>query len=110
MDYGKKVDAFRTRYADYLWKGEFRDTLGAKVDTVPGAPISYSVFLQAERKLRAVVLINDDRSAAHKATLALDRAGSFSFATPESPELEPCGPQVTIPARSALVVFENSSQ
>ena len=97
MDYGKKIDAFRTRYSDYLWKGEFRDTMGAKVDTVFGAPISYSVFLHAKGKLRAVVLINDDRSAAHEATLALDRAGSLSFATPESPELQPCGPKSSFP-------------
>jgi Domain of unknown function (DUF6259) len=107
MDYGKKVDAFRSRYSEYLWKGEFRDSLGAKVDTVPGAPISYSVFLDAKGKLRAVVLINDDRNAAHEATLALDRAASLSFASPESLELQPCGPQVTVPARSALVVFED---
>jgi Domain of unknown function (DUF6259) len=106
MDYGKKVDAFRLRYSEYLWKGEFRDSMGAKVDTVPGAPISYSVFLHAKGKLRAVVLVNDDRNAAHEATLALDRAGSLSFASPESPELQPCGPQVIVPARSALVVFE----
>ena len=108
MDYGKKMDAFRTRYSDYLWKGEFRDSMGAKVHTDPGAPISYSVFLQAKGKLRAVVLINDDRSVAHQATLALDGAGSLGFASPESPELQPCGPQVTVPARSALVVFEDS--
>jgi Domain of unknown function (DUF6259) len=106
MDYGKKVDAFRSRYSEYLWKGEFRDSMGAKVDTVPGAPISYSVFLHAKGKLRAVVLVNDDRNAAHEATLVLDRAGSLSFASPESPELQPCGPEVIVPARSALVVFE----
>ncbi len=106
MDYGKKVDAFRSRYSEYLWKGEFRDSMGAIVDTVPGSPISYSVFLHAKEKLRAVVLINDDRNAAHEATLALDRAGSLRFASPESAELQPCGSQVTVPARSALVVFE----
>jgi hypothetical protein len=53
-----------------------------------------------------VVLVNDDRNAAHEATLVLDRAGSLSFASPESPELQPCGPEVIVPARSALVVFE----
>jgi hypothetical protein len=106
VDYGKKVDAFRSRYSDYLWKGEFRDSMGAQVKTVPSAPISHSVFLHNKRKLRAVVLINDDRSVAHQVTLVLDRAGSLNFATPESAELQPCGPQVIVPARSALVVFE----
>ena len=107
MDYGKKVDAFRSRYSEYLWKGEFRDSMGAKVDTFPGAPISYSVFLHAKEKLRAVVLINDDRNAAHEATLALDRAGSLSSASPEDPEMQACGNKVVVPARSALVLFES---
>jgi hypothetical protein len=106
MAYGKKVDAFRARYSDYLWNGEFRDTVGAKVITAPGAPVSYSVFLHKEGALRAVVLINDDRKVAHKATIELDREASFFVASPEASELQSCGKEVLIPARGALVVFE----
>ena len=105
--YGQKVDAFRSRYSDYLWKGEFRDTIGAKVKTEPGAPISYSVFVRAQQNLRAVVLINDDRRTAREATVELDQARSLSSASPEDPEMQACGNKVVVPARSALVLFES---
>jgi hypothetical protein len=86
--YGKKVDAFRSRYSDYLWQGEFRDTIGAKVKTEPGAPISYSVFLRAQENLRAVVLINDDRRTAREVTVELDKARTLRSASPEDPEMQ----------------------
>ena len=44
VDYGKKVDAFRSHYADYLWRVEFRDSLGAQITIAPGVPITYSAF------------------------------------------------------------------
>jgi hypothetical protein len=107
IEYGKKVDSFRTRYSDYLWNGEFRDSIGAKVAIPPDVLVSYSVFLHSQKKLRAVVLVNDDRSAAHEATIELHNAGSLSCASPEFPELQSCGPSVSVPARSALVLFES---
>ncbi len=110
LAYGKKVDAFRSLYSDYLWKGEFRDSVGAKINIAPGVPISYSVFLHSQKKLRAVVLINDDRNEAHQVHLELHRAGLLSLAGPESPELQPCGPRVVVPARSAIVVFEGDGE
>jgi hypothetical protein len=105
--YGQKVDAFRSRYADSLWKGEFRDTIGAKVKTEPGAPISYSVFVRAHQNLRAVVLVNDDRRTAREATVQLDQARSLRCASPEEPEMQACGSKVLVPARSALILFES---
>ena len=106
LEYGKRVDAFRSRYSDYLWKGEFRDRVGAQVNAAPDVPVSYSVFLHSERTLRAVVLINDDKSAAHEVVLQLDQAGPLGSASPESPEFQPCSPNIIVPPRSAVVVFE----
>jgi Domain of unknown function (DUF6259) len=106
LDYGKKVDAFRSLHSDYLWKGEFRNSLEVQVKIGSGVPISYSVFRHAQQKLRAVVLINDDRHETQEAILDLPRPNSLSCASPEAPELRPCGSQVVVPARSALVVFE----
>ena len=106
IDYGKKVDALRCRYSDYLWRGEFCDSVGAKVYIGSDVPISYGVFLHSQRHLRAVVFVNDDQSAAHEVSVELPNAGSLSCASPEFPELQSCGPIVSIPARSALVLFE----
>ncbi|MBV9671677.1 MAG: hypothetical protein JO076_02480 [Verrucomicrobia bacterium] len=106
LNYGKSMDAFRARYSDYLWHGEFRDSAGARVAIAPDAPISYSVFLHSNQSLRAVVLINDDQSIAHEASVELHQAGSLSCASPENAELKRCTSKVKIPARSALVLFE----
>ena len=101
------MDAFRSRYSDYLWKGEFKDSIGAEIEMTPTAPISYSLFLHSGRRLRAIVLINDDPKTSHEATLKLSRNSSLNCASPENPELQRCGSQVVVPARSALVVFES---
>jgi hypothetical protein len=103
--YGKKVDAFRAHYSDFLWKGEFRDTVGALIQIAPGVPIAYSVFRHSSQALRAVVLINDDRAEAHEATIELNGAAELRSASPEQPEIEPCGPRVVVPARSAVMVI-----
>ncbi|MBV8142924.1 MAG: hypothetical protein JOZ60_12875, partial [Verrucomicrobia bacterium] len=105
VEYGKKVDAFRARYSEYLWKGEFRDSMGARIQVAAGVPISYSVFLHSRHQEIAVVLINDDRSTAHEATVEFDCAGPRRYASPESPELQACEAKVVVPARSAVVVF-----
>ena len=36
LEYGKKIDALRSKYKSYIWNAEFRDDLGAKV-TADGA-------------------------------------------------------------------------
>ena len=106
VEYGKRVDAFRARYSDYLWNAEFQDSIGAKVNRAPGGPISYSVFWHPERRLRAVVFINDDRGSEHEVTLELDGTGPLFCASPEFPELESCASKIVVPPRSAVVVFQ----
>ncbi|HYY26769.1 MAG TPA: DUF6259 domain-containing protein [Chthoniobacterales bacterium] len=106
VEYGKRVDAFRARYSDYLWNAEFQDSIGAKIDSAAGGSISYSVFWNPERRLRAVVLINDDRGSEHEVTLELDGTPSLFCASPEFPELESCGSKILVPPRSAVVVFQ----
>ena len=110
VDYGKKVDAFRSHYADYLWKGEFRDSVGAQITIRSRGSDCLQCLFACDREVRAMVLINDDPKVAHEATLELQEGGSFRCASPESPELKPCGPRVVVPARSALVVFEGISE
>ena len=51
IEYGKKVDAFRRFIPTTFGKEIFRDTIGAKVVFAPGAPISYSVFVHAHRRM-----------------------------------------------------------
>jgi hypothetical protein len=102
----KKVDAFRALYSDYLWNAEFRDSIGAKINSEARSLISYSVFWGPERRLRAVVLISDDQVSEQEVSVELDGTGSLFRASPESPELESCDSKIVVPPRSAVVVFE----
>ena len=56
--YGRQVDAFRTELRDYLWDGEFCDTVGARVteDGHPHHP--FTVFRHTDRKRLCVAVAN----------------------------------------------------
>jgi hypothetical protein len=103
LAYGKKIDALRRKYADYLWYATFRDTLGAKV-TAEG-DYRYSVFDTPSGK-RAVVVINLQSSKPLTARVELPHPGKLAVATPEHPGTRPTDGTLKIPARSAAVVME----
>jgi hypothetical protein len=103
LDYGKKIDALRSKYQDYLWDAEFRDTQGAEV-TANGEH-RYSVFVNKTRK-QAVVVVNQERHKSITANVVLSHAGQIKVATPEQPEARPTTGTVEIPARSVVVLME----
>lgn len=103
LAYGKKIDELRRKYREYLWDGEFRDTLGARV-TAAG-PTRYSVFRTASGK-RAVVVVNPESAKSIRVTVALPAAAKLVVATPEQPEARPTSGTLEIPARSAAVIME----
>jgi Domain of unknown function (DUF6259) len=103
LAYGQKIDALRRKYKAYLWDGEFRDTLGAKVSTSGSS--RYSVFRTSSGK-RAVVVVNQEFSKGITATVELLDPGELMTATPEQPQAEPTSGTLQIPARSVAVVIE----
>jgi hypothetical protein len=103
LEYGKKVDALRKRYKEWVWDAEFRDTIGANV-TADGA-VRYTVFHKPNGK-RAVVVLNLEQKKAISATLDVPKAGSLMAATPEQPEARAVNGSISIPARSAVIVME----
>jgi hypothetical protein len=103
LAYGKKIDALRRQYREYLWDGEFRDTLGADVSA--SGPHLYSVFVTTGGK-RSVVVINQDRSERLTAKIQLPKAGKLVAVTPENPDAAPTDGTLEIPARCAAVVIE----
>jgi hypothetical protein len=110
MEYGRKVDALRSRYKDYLWDAEFWDTLGAEV-LVDGKPCtSYSVFGHPETAKRAVVIVNQSEPKPITATVRLtERAGKLVSVTPERPDPQSSSGTLIIPPRSAAVLLEGVS-
>ena len=108
LAYGEKTDALRRRYRDYLWDAEFRDTLGASVES-GGTPYkNFTVFLKKDGR-RAVVVTNEKANVPIEAVVTLDppAAGSFTCASAENPDAVPCGMTVTVPPRSAIVLMEH---
>jgi len=103
LTYGKKIDALRRKYKEYLWDAAFRDTLGANVTSDGNS--RYSVFVTAAGK-RAVVVVNMESSKSITANVDLPNPGNLVMATPEHPNLKPTNEQLKIPARSAAVVME----
>lgn len=103
LAYGKKIDALRARYKAWLWDGEFRDTLGARVSA--NGSHRYSVMAASNGK-RAVVVINQEFSKAITAKVDLPHRGELVIASPENPAPQPTTGTMSIPPRSAIVVIE----
>jgi len=108
LEYGKKVDELRRRYREFLWDGEFRDTLGARVEVRGGLRCLYSVFKSAKSKRRAVVIANynaTDIDARVEWDAPVPGSG-LDAVSPEEPEPRRCDGSVKIPPRSVIVVME----
>lgn len=103
LAYGKKIDALRRRYREFLWDAEFRDSVGASV--IADGECLHTVFRAANGK-RAVVMVNKEFGKAITAKLDLPEAGKLAMATPEDQDARPFSGAARIPARSAIVVME----
>lgn len=105
--YGEKVDSLRRTYANYLWHGEFRDTLGATVMKGNDRYSLYSVFINHENKKRAVVVINGDFKSEIEVIVDLPKAKNLVCVTPEyQTETEYSGGKIKIPCNGAAVIIE----
>ena len=108
MQYGVKVDALRNRHKAFLWDGEFRDTLEAKV-SADGRPYSnYSVFRNTTNGRHAVVVANDTSSSVKAVQVSIEEnpGAEWMWTAPEVPGLHAYEESVHIPARSVVVVIE----
>jgi hypothetical protein len=106
LQYGKRIDALRKRYSEYLWDGEFRDAQDATV-TVNGQPYPlFSVFRRANGKRAAVVVNNTIKPLT--ATVAFDDGvrGTLGWVSPEDPSMHATDGALQVPARSAVVLME----
>jgi len=103
LAYGKRVDALRRRYREYLWDADFRDTLGADVQA--DGDHRHTVFVAKNGK-RAVVVVNLEQARAISVSVALPNAGRLAIITPERPATEPASGTFRVPSRSAAVLLE----
>jgi hypothetical protein len=107
LEYGKKIDALRRKYAEYLWHTECRDTIGASVTSDGKSHSLYSVFVNPESGKRAIAIANQDPKKKIQASVQVEgKCGNFMIVTPEKPEPTPFKSEVAIPPRSAAVLLE----
>jgi hypothetical protein len=113
IEYGKRMDALRRRYREFLWDGEFRHTQGAAV-TAAAAPGEtpkpypwYSVFRGAAGGKQAVVIANFSADKELAASVELASAGrDVVVVSPEAPDPRPVTGKVVLPPLSSAVVME----
>lgn len=104
--YGRRVDALRCRYADYLWNAEFRDKLGAAVEA-SGSSYDFSVFRQPGTGRRAAVIVNDAPDLPIEAIVRLaGNPGKLFAVSPEQTDPQPLSENVLVPPRSAVAILE----
>ena len=107
MQYGRKVDALREKYSDFLWDGEFAGTVGAKVKVRNNDKVIYSVFINHKTNKRAIVAVNPSYDHPIIANAELENStGRFLMASPEDPETKESNGKVEIPALSSVVLME----
>jgi hypothetical protein len=105
--YGEKVDSLRRKYSDYLWHGEFRDTLGATVMEGEERYGLYSVFINHKNNKKAVVVINGDFKNEIEVKIDFPISQKLVMVTPEEQdEKEYTGEKIRIPANGAIVLIE----
>jgi hypothetical protein len=103
LAYGKKVDALRKKYREWIWDAEFRDNLGATVNA--DGNFRHTVFRRTDGK-RAVIVVNLESSKPINASLDLPKSGTLFNASPEEPDVKPFSNPLHIPPRSAIAVME----
>ncbi len=107
VEYGRKVDALRKKYSDFLWHGEFMDTRGASVVTTGNEPVSYTVYVNSKSGKRAVVVSNPSYIQPIRVDVRLDDGtGRYMVASPESPEARTGNGIMQVNALSAVVFIE----
>ena len=103
LEYGKKIDALRRKYKEWIWDAQFRDTVGATVTS--NGSHRYSVF-EAQSGKRAVVLVNMGSASTLTAHVKLSNPGRFVIATPEDLTARDSSDTVLVPPRSTVVLME----
>ena len=106
LEYGQKMDALRSELRDYLWDGEFRDTVGAKVSCngMPHHP--YSVFINARTGKSGLVICNYDEHSSITVIASLESGQALErYRLVETPEWKPAQQGIEIPPQSAVIII-----
>ena len=104
VNYGRKMDALRTKYRKWFWDGEFIGTRGVEITDSEGNGFEvYGVFRADDSTLGAVVCNYEDTDVHVHIE---NKRGAFSkYHLVDGTEWNPLAENVKIPARSAIIVL-----
>lgn len=103
LEYGKKIDALRRRYAEVLWHTEFLGTHGAEVEA--GEEVTYAVH-RSKLTGKCAVAVANTGDTEETCRVSLSNVKSLWTVTPEMQEAVPFTGAVIIPGRSVCVIME----
>ena len=107
LEYGKKMDALRTELREYLWDGEFRDKVGARVTAGDQPHHPYTVFVNRATGKSGVVVANYDEKRTVTVCVELEssqRPGRYRLV--DDREWHAMERETPIPPCSAVVIIE----
>jgi hypothetical protein len=107
LEYGKKIDELRTKYNEFLWDGDFLDTMDAKVSAGSQPYTSYTVFKSRQTNKYGVVVTNNDMKNSANVSVSLDNGNTnLEYVTPENMVPQPYNGNINIPAQSVVFLYE----
>lgn len=108
LTYGKKIDKLREKYKDFLWDGEFTDTLNAKVMQGNQPFTTYSVFRKSNGNKLGIVIVNNDLKKDVDVSVVFGNNGSQSvqYVCPEDLIPKKYNGHINIAAESAVFIYE----
>jgi hypothetical protein len=112
LEYGKKVDALRTRYRNFLWDAEFKDTLCATLvmNDKDRKKTRYAVY-ETQTGTKAIIIANQSSDSVILEGIEIESSHkSLHVVSPEEPDPRPLSEKCEIQPRSAIVILEYEAQ
>jgi hypothetical protein len=104
--YGKKMDAMRTELREYLWDGEFRHEVGARVFRGERLHHPYAVFISRLTGKKAVVVANYDEQKSITVQVMLEDGEALNrYRLVEDSDWKSIDQGLLIPPCSAAIVM-----
>ena len=107
LEYGKKIDELRSKYKEFLWEGDFLDTMNAKVMSGNQNFTSYTVFKNLQTNKYGMVITNNNLKNSINVCVSLDNgATDLEYVTPENLNPVAYTDKINIPAQSVVFLYE----
>lgn len=107
LAYGKKMDELRSELREYFWDGEYRDVVGARVESGGKLHRPYAVFRSRITGKAGLVICNYQERDPVTVQASMDDGQTLNaYRLVDESQFRPLAGTIEIPARSAVVVIQ----